>query len=130
MKLNLLLLKNSCLQYFISGPQTFPVRRPLGITWCSAKQKILIFTEIRGPLQLISRTTGGLRSRPWESLVYLLKNWRWQGDTANLRGRNFDACLSLRTETNEVSMCHQDFVDLGIQIIANLNSVITRLTAL
>ena len=122
MKLNLLLLKNSCLQYFISGPQTFPVRRPLGIT--RRKQKILIFTEIRGPLQLISRT------RPWESLVYLLKNWRWQGDTANLRGRNFDACLSLRTETNEVSMCHQDFVDLGIQIIANLNSVITRLTAL
>ena len=63
-------------------------------------------------------------------IVNLLKNWRWQGNAANLRGRNFDAWPPLRTETNEVSMCHQDFVDLGLQIIANFNSVITWLTAL
>ncbi len=57
---------------YISGSQTFLVRGPLRKIWWSAKDKILNYIGIRGPLQLISRTTSGPRSRLWESLNYIL----------------------------------------------------------
>jgi len=40
--------------------------------WWSAKDKILNYIGIRGPLQLVSRTTSGPRSRLWESLIWLV----------------------------------------------------------
>ncbi len=52
-----------------SGSQTFLVHGPLSIIWWSAKHKILICIRIHGPLQPISWTTSGLRSRLWESLI-------------------------------------------------------------
>jgi len=58
------------LQYSFNkaGSQTFSVRGPLKIIWWSTKHKILVCIGIRGPLQLISRTTSGPWSRLWESL--------------------------------------------------------------
>jgi len=55
---------------YSSGSQTFLVRGPLRKIWWSAKYKILNYIGIRGPLQLILRTTSGPRSRLWESLTY------------------------------------------------------------
>jgi len=48
--------------------QTFLVRGPLRKIWWSAKDKILNYIGFRGPVQLISRTTSGPRSRLRESL--------------------------------------------------------------
>ncbi len=49
-------------------PNFFGLRTTQKIWW-SAKDKILNYIGIRGPLQLISRTTSGPRSRLWESLI-------------------------------------------------------------
>ena len=61
-----------------SGSQTFPLRGPLKIFQWSAKPKILIYIGIGGPLELISRTTSGPRSRLWETLeqtfAYIFKS--------------------------------------------------------
>ncbi len=64
------LVKSLLTSPYSSGSQTFPERGPLRIIWWSAKHKMLISIEIRGPLQPILRTTSGPRSRLWESLPY------------------------------------------------------------
>ena len=60
----------------------------------------------------------------------LLENWNWQRDAGDLRGRDFDSGPPLWTETDEITMVHQNFVDFGLQLAPDLDAVITGLTAL
>jgi len=69
-----------CTLVYSSGSQTFPVRGPLRKIWGSAK----IYIGIGGPLQLISRTTSGPRSRLWESLVYMFQT-KCAGDILRIK---------------------------------------------
>ncbi len=110
----------------ISGSQTFPVRGPPKIFYCSAKHKILIRTDIRGPLELVWRTTSGPRSRLWETLVqiqgvsekqiFLKKFNLWHSCSIDLLIRN----LRLTSVTSLLTMTKYN--DVFGQIDDNLNT--------
>jgi len=63
------------LGYVRLGYQTFLVRGPLIKIWWSAKDKILFYTGIREPLQLIFRTTSGPWSKLGEPLDYYFRTF-------------------------------------------------------
>ncbi len=81
-----LLIDTQLVMFQSNGSQPFPMCGPLGIFYWYAGHKIMIFMGIRGPLQLISRTTtSDPQSRLWEPLFQSISYFNFQGQMIFLK---------------------------------------------
>ncbi len=71
--------------------------------WWSAKDKLLNYIGIRGPLQLISRTTSGPRSRLCESLSQQVSVDLKLNFASNLKMQVKKLCLPLYSRSKQAS---------------------------